>query len=299
MTVDTSGGVIIVGSYAGGPVDVGNHALPSPGGGDAFLVQLDGAGNHLASGVFGDDALRKGGEVVGSGAKLFASVTFDGTMTFDASPTFQVSSDGLGTNANSLTARLGPPFQFGAAYSFTGSEVIHVTHLALGASDLVHTDYCPDNAACIASALASNAAGEPLLGGRFKGTISGAALDGGTVTGGVDDDAYLMNLDALLNPEWLVAFGGSGTQEVTTIAAMPQTDDFVVAGTFSGSFTAPGQPPIAAVDQGSDVFVVRIGAAGNVVWARTFGGGGDDVGAQSPSTTTGTSSSPGTSTDRT
>jgi hypothetical protein len=319
MTVDTSGGVIIAGSYAGGPVDVGNHALPSPSGGDAFLVQLDGTGNHLASGVFGDESLQKGGEVVGSGAKLFASFTFDGTMTFDASTANQVSSDGIGANPNSLTARLGPPFQFGALFSFTGAEVTQVTHLALGASDsvitvgdwkngikpqsfgssynrgstlpglviarvlsggstdVVHVDYCPDNTTCIASALASNAAGEPLLGGRFKGTINGSVFDGGTITAGVDDDAYLIKLDALMNPQWLVAFGGSGTQEVTAIAAVPQTNDFVVAGTFSGSFTAPGLPAVAAVDQGFDVFVMRIGAAGSVVWAKTFGGGGDDI----------------------
>lgn len=319
MTVDTSGGVIIAGSYAGGPVDVGNHALPSPKGGDAFLVQLDGAGNHLASGVFGDDLLQKGGDVVGSGAKTFASFTFDGTMAFDASTANQASSDGMGANANSLTARFDPPFQFGALFSFTGTEVIQVTHLALGASDsvitvgdwkngikpqsyassynrgstlpglviarvlsggstdVVHVDYCPDSTTCIASALASNATGEPLLGGRFKGTINGLAFDGGAITAGVDDDAYLMKLDALMNPQWLVAFGGSGTQEVTAIAAVPQTNDFVVAGIFSGSFTAPGQPAVATVDQGSDVFVVRIGAAGNVLWAKTFGGGGDDV----------------------
>jgi hypothetical protein len=319
MSVDTSGAVIIAGSYSGGPVDVGNHALPSPRGGDAFLVQLDGTGNHLASGVFGDDALQKGGEVVGSAARIFASMTFDGTMTFDGSTGNQVSSDGTGTNANSLTARFGPPYQFGALFSFTAPEVTQVTHLALGAgdsvitvgdwkngikpqsyassytrgstlpglaiarvlnngsSDVVHLEYCPDNTTCIASALASNAAGEPLLGGRFKGTISGFAFDGGTITAGVDDDAYLIKLDAQMNPQWLVAFGGSGTQEVTAIAAVPRTNDFVVAGIFSGSFTAGGQPAVAAVDQGSDVFIMRIGAAGNVVWAKTFGGAGDDV----------------------
>jgi hypothetical protein len=51
----------------------------------------------------------------------------------------------------------------------------------------------------------------------------------------------------------------------------------VVASIFSGAFTAGALPAIAAVDQGSDVFVMRIGAAGKVLWAKTFGGGGDDV----------------------
>lgn len=149
--------------------------------------------------------------------------------------------------------------------------------LSGGNTDVVHVDYCPDNTTCIANALASNAAGEPLLGGRFKGTINGFAFDGGTITAGSDDDAYLIKLDALLNPQWLVAFGGNGTQEVRAIAAVPQTNDFVVAGIFSGSFTAPGEPPVGAVDQGSDMFVMRIGASGKVIWAKTFGGGGDDV----------------------
>ena len=314
MLVDPSGGVFVAGSYAGGPVDVGNHALPAPKGGDAFLVQLDGAGGHVQSKVFGDDTLQTGGEVAGSSARLYASLVFDGTLTFEGGR--QIGSQGNGNNPNSVAARFGPQLAFGDSYGFTGSESIRITHLALGASDtavvfgdwlnslqtgtastvtrnplhpglviarifgdgtadIVHTDSCPDDTSCYGSALATNAVGEALVGGRFIGTL--APVDGGASLTSTDDDAYLMKLDSLLVPQWRISFGGAGTQEVTAIAAVPKTSDFVVAGVFRGTFTPPGQMPIPATDAGSDLFVARIDGNGNVVWAKTFGGGGDDV----------------------
>lgn len=315
MLVDPSGGVIIAGSYAGGPVDVGGQALTAPRGSDAFLVQLDGAGSHVLSKVFGDAAFQAGGEVVGSTTKLFASFVLGGKITFAAGQ--EIASQGDGTNVNSAIARFAPQLQFDASYGLIGHNTLRITHLALGASDtvvtfgdwisaiqtgsassvtrnllhpglvvarilgasapdIVHTEYCPDGTSCTGSALATNPSGEALVGGRFTGTLGG--FDGGAgLTSTTDDDAYLMKLDSLLDPQWLVSFGGSGGQEVTAIAPVPKTSDFVVAGVFHGTFTPPGQTPIQATDAGSDMFVARVDGTGKVAWAKTFGGGGDDV----------------------
>jgi hypothetical protein len=317
MLVDPSGGIILAGSYAGGSVEVGGTALATPLGGDAFLVQLDGSGGHLFSKVFGDAALQMGGEVVGSTSKLYASFFFGGTILFDSVSGAKVVSQGGGTNANSAVAQFGPQLEFSAAFALSGPGPVRVTHLALGASgsvisfgdwnnaiqtgtattvtrdpshpglvvarilsdsapDVVHTDYCPDATSCSGSAIATNIAGEALVGGRFIGTISG--FDGGTgVTATADEDAYLMKLDSLLSPQWLVSFGGSGAQEVTAIAPVPKTSDFVVAGVFHGEFAMPGGMPIPATDAGSDLFVARVDGTGKVMWSKTFGGGGDDV----------------------
>ena len=316
MLVDPSGGVFLAGSYAGGPVDVGDHALPTPQGGDAFLLQLDGAGGHVQSKVLGDGALQTGGEVAGSATKLYASVVFAGTVTFEGGQ--QITSLGNGASPNSVAARFGPQLAFGDSYGFTGPAPLRVTHLAPGASDtavvfgdwinmlrtgaapnvarnplhpglvvarifggvgsadIVHTDYCPDGTSCIGSALATSSAGDALLGGRFLGTLAGVA-GGADLTATGDDDAYLLKLDSMLVPQWQLSFGGAGIQEVTAIASVPKTSDFVVAGVFHGSFTPPGQVPIQATDAGSDLFVARVDGKGSVVWAKTFGGGGDDV----------------------
>ena len=316
LAVDPSGSVIVAGTYAGGSIDLGNHPFAAPSGGsDAFLVQLDGMGLHLQSAAFGDQADQTGGEVVGTQAKLYASIDFAGTIAFPGSP---ITSAGMGTNPNSVTARFGPPFQFGALYGFASPSALHITHLALGASssvivfgdwtnsvepqslsssatrnplhpglvvariladtapDIAQTDYCPDGTSCVGNAIASNVAGEALIGGRFMGTIGG--IDGGAaVSTTADEDAYLMKLDAQLNRVWVASFGGAGVQDVTAISAVPKTSDFVVAGVFHGSFTPPGQTPIQATDSGSDLFVMRIGPTGDVIWAKTFGGNGDDV----------------------
>jgi hypothetical protein len=316
LAVDPSGGVIVNGTYSGGPIDLGNHPFAAPSGSsDAFLVQLDAMGMHVQSQAFGDQAAQTGGEVVGSAAKLYASFDFDGTINF---PSMPISSAGNLSNPNSVTARFGSQLTFGAYYGFLSASALHVTHLALGASDSVivfgdwtssikpqsvassqtrdvlhpglvfvrvlsgtaqdiaHTDYCPDGTSCVGNAIASNFAGEALVGGRFMGSING--VDGGAaITTTTDEDAYLMKLDAQLNRQWVASFGGAGAQDVTAIAAVPKTSDFIVAGVFHGSFTAPGKPAIQATDVGADLFVMRIGPTGNVIWAKTFGGNGDDV----------------------
>ncbi len=318
LAVDPNGGVIVAGTYNGGPIDLGNHTLPAPSGStDAFLVQLDVAGAHLQSKAFGDQATQTGGEVVGSAAKLYASFDFAGTIPFPNDP---ISSSGDGSNANSVTARFGSQLEFSGLYGFASSAALHIVHLALGAAssvivfgdwtsslkpqsfassqtrnplhpglvvarvladtgaaaDIAHTDYCPDESSCHGNAIAADVNGEALVGGRFAGSIGG--FDGGAaVTATADEDAYLIKLDAQLNPQWLASFGGSGVQDVTAIAAVPKTSDFVVAGVFQGTFTPPGKMPVVAVDSGSDVFVMRVGPTGSVIWAETFGGHGDDV----------------------
>jgi hypothetical protein len=315
LDVDPSGGVIVAGSFAGGPVDIGNHALPAPRGGDAFIVQLDGSGGHVMSQVFGDDMLQQGGEVAGSASRLYATFVYSGTLAFDGG--MPIPSKGMGNNPNSLATRFGPQLGFAEAFNFSSSESLRITHLALGTSDtaivfgdwtralqigsassitrnpihsglvvakvfasnsaldVVRTDYCSDNTSCFAGALATDLAGDMVVGGRFTGTIAG--VGGGPDVSTSDEDAYVMKLDSQLVPQWLFAFGGAGAQDVTAIAPVPKTSDFIVAGVFHGAFTAPGQMSVAAVDAGSDVFVARIDSKGAVLWVKTFGGGGDDV----------------------
>jgi hypothetical protein len=112
-----------------------------------------------------------------------------------------------------------------------------------------------------------------LAGGRYTGHI--AFPDGG-IDAPDDDDAYLMKLDAKLAIEWVVALTGAGVQETLAVASIPGSADFVAAGSFGGTFAAPGSPPVASKGE-TDIFVVRVDKSGTIVWSKTFGGAGADL----------------------
>jgi len=96
--------------------------------------------------------------------------------------------------------------------------------------------------------------------------------DGGYIVAGNvrlftnDTDGWILKLDAHGNIEWQKAYGGS---EIDLISSIQQTDDggYVVTGT-TKSFG----------EGGSDLWVLKLDAEGNVVWQKTYGGSGEDSG---------------------
>jgi len=78
-------------------------------------------------------------------------------------------------------------------------------------------------------------------------------------------DMYVVKLDSAGNVIWTKTIGGSNDDEAVSII---QSSDggYVVAG-WTGSFGAGG----------ADFFVVKLDSSGNVVWAKTIGGIGDDA----------------------
>ena len=316
MVVDPGGGVAIVGSYGFGAVDLGGGAaLPVPSGADAFLLRLDGNGAHVVSKAFTANADQYGASLVGSSETLYASFEVDGTMVFGAADSFTnggapgkfnaatvrfggtaVSSGrtsfGGGANVLVKSAALGSAssvVSFGdwedsltvnGASSVTRSSgktgLFIVRSFILSGADVVKTNLCDNGASCIADGIAANpATGELLAGGRYTGQIPGADGGAGVTTLQNDNDAYLLKLDANLGLQWVVALAGGGTQEVKAVTSLPGTTDFVVAGVFDGSLEVPGQATSTSKGM-TDSFVVRIDAAGKVVWARTYGGPGHD-----------------------
>jgi hypothetical protein len=113
----------------------------------------------------------------------------------------------------------------------------------------------------------------------YKGTDDDYALassvqqtsDGGYIvvgrTGSFDtgeDEIFLIKVDAKGNIQWAKTYGGKGSGEASSVQ---QTSDggYIVAGT-TDSFGAGGD----------DIFLIKTDAKGNVQWAKTYGGAGDD-----------------------
>ncbi len=94
---------------------------------------------------------------------------------------------------------------------------------------------------------------------------SGYAMAGTTrSSGNGSGDVYLVRADAAGNVLWEKTFGGSGYDEGR---ALLQASDggFIIAGA------------IESHDNGSDIYILKTDAAGNVVWERTYGGTYDDL----------------------
>uniref|UniRef100_A0A832MMH2 PEGA domain-containing protein n=1 Tax=Pseudothermotoga hypogea TaxID=57487 RepID=A0A832MMH2_9THEM len=95
--------------------------------------------------------------------------------------------------------------------------------------------------------------------------------DGGYIVAGYTwsssnrEEVYILKLDANGNKVWEKTFGGSYDDRAYCIQ---QTSDggYIVAG-YTKSFGAGGE----------DVYILKLGANGNKVWEKTFGGSSDDL----------------------
>jgi hypothetical protein len=77
-------------------------------------------------------------------------------------------------------------------------------------------------------------------------------------------DAFLIKTDAKGNIQWAKTYGGKGFEEASSVR---QTADggYIVVG-YTTSFGAGG----------SDIFLIKTDAKGNIIWSKTYGGTDDD-----------------------
>jgi len=85
--------------------------------------------------------------------------------------------------------------------------------------------------------------------------------------GGFDSDAWVVNLDSEGNIVWQKAYGGYDGS--SGFASIEQTSDggYIAAG--STSAAGGDAPPLKGI---ADLWVVKMGDNGNIVWSKTYGG---------------------------
>ncbi|OYU83133.1 MAG: secretion protein [Flavobacterium sp. BFFFF2] len=95
----------------------------------------------------------------------------------------------------------------------------------------------------------------------------------GDVTGyhdGDGGDVWVIKLSAIGDLIWQKSLGGTGNDYVTSILTT-SNGDFLVAGT---TFSNDGD--VSGNHGGSDCWVVKLSAVGDVMWQKTLGGSSDD-----------------------
>jgi hypothetical protein len=134
-----------------------------------------------------------------------------------------------------------------------------------------------------AYAITTDASGNVFTTGFFTGTVDfnpGAGTTELTSNGG-GYDVFVQKMDALGNFLWAKSFGGTGSaQDYGYGIATDASGNVYTTGFFSGfADFNPGSELYQLSSAGStDIFVQKLDALGNFVWAKSFGGASSDFG---------------------
>jgi hypothetical protein len=129
---------------------------------------------------------------------------------------------------------------------------------------------CDEN---MAYSVTSDGSGNIIVAGYFNTpTITFGST---TLTSAGVYDIFLVKYDASGNVTWAKSAGGTGADEAYTITT-DANNAILVAGRFSSSTITFGTTTLTNASSQNDVFVVKYDASGNVLWAKSAGGSGQD-----------------------
>ena len=258
ITTDANGNVYLTGSYQG-TVDfdpnAGTFSLTSNGSSDIFIQKLDANGNFIWAKSMGGTLGGESGSSITTDANgnVYLTGSYQGTVDFDPNAgTFNLTSNGnqdifiqkLDANGNFLWAKsMGSPlgYEYGFSITTSPSGNIYVT-------------------------------------GSYQGTVDfdpNAGIFNLTSNGG--QDVYILKLDANGNFLWAKSMGALET-DVSNCVTTDSFGNVYITGFFDGTVDFdPGSAIFnLTTNNQSDIFIQKLDAGGNFVWAISVGGAGED-----------------------
>lgn len=226
ISADTSGNVIVAGSFQG-TLDFGvGGNLVSTGGFDSFVAKLDPSGTPLWSIGYGGVGDEKSPDVaVDSAGDVFIASAFVGTVSLGGATLTSAGGNDF------LLAKLDPNGK-------------HVWSKRFGDAK--------DQVALTGPRVSVDAAGNVVMSGGFAGTMD---LGGGPLVSVGEDDVFV----AKFNPDgkhmWSRRFGDVKNQGSHGIA-VSGSENVVIAGNFAGTLDFGGAPLVSA--SGDGIFVAKL-----------------------------------------
>jgi len=258
VAVDGSGNEYVTGSFGNtadfdpGP-GVDNHT--SNGNGDVFLSKFDPSGNFLWAKTWGGNGVDLGqGVAVDGSGNVYVTGYFHDTVDFDPGPGVDNhSSDGL------YDIFLG---KFDSSGNFIWAKTWGGSSSELG------------------TGVAVDGSGNVYVTGWFNDTIDfdpGPGEDNHTANAFVD--VFLSSFDSSGNFQWAKTWGGIHG-DLGYGVAVDDLGNLYVIGVFTDTVDFdPGPSEDNHASNGSeDVFLSKFDSSGNFLWAKTWGGGSEDVG---------------------
>jgi len=257
ITVDASGNVYTTGSFHG-TVDFdpssGTYNLSSVGSFDIFVQKLDAAGNFLWAKSMGGTDFDFGNSVtVDASGNVYTTGSFQGTADFDpGSGTYNLSSVSF---SDFFVQKLDAAGNFLWAKSMGGSYEDRGHSITVDAAENVYTT------------------------GQFWGTVD---FDPSSSTYNLSSvgsfDIFVQKLDAAGNFLWAKSMGGS-SDDIGISIIVDATGNVYSTGNFQETVDFdPGSGTHTLTAENIDIFVQKLDAAGNFLWAKSMGGSSDDTG---------------------
>lgn len=302
---DNGGNTYVTGIYSG-TTTIGNTPCNSVGGSDIFFIKLDGAGNlvwvRTAGSPYSEYALSIATNSLGESALTghfihptlaFGTATLTNTGSqsyfvtkYDSNGNVMWATSGTGNGyprANGIALDASLNTYVAGTFSnqlVAGSNTVNAT----GANDVFIAKYSPlgnllwlmssgSTGTETANGIDIDPSGNIYLAGSVNGTVTGIGTT--TFNASPNADAYLAKFDSNGNFLWTQRIGANGTEIGYNIASY-STGAFLACSMLSTvvtigaqTFTLPANTECMAL--------VNFDSGGNVVYATTLTGGGDDV----------------------
>jgi len=258
IAVDSSGNTYTTGSF-NGTVDFdpgpGTANLTSAGGNDIFITKLDANGNYVWAKNLGGSSEEIGHSItVDSSGNTYTTGFFYSTADFDP---------------NSGVANL----------TSAGGTDIFITKLDAN-GNYVWAKNLSGISDDIGNRIAVDSSGNTYTTGSFNGT---ADFDPGpgvaNLTSAGINDIFITKLDA--NGDYVWAKNLSGiSDDIGYSIAVDSSGNTYATGYFSGTADFDPGPGVANLTSagGNDIFITKLDANGDYVWAKNLGGSNNDVG---------------------
>ena len=259
IAVDASYHVYTTGPF-GGTVDFdpgpGMEMITDLGDGDFFIQKLDSAGDFIwAKGIGGTGVDASIAIAIDPGGDIIISGVFEDTVDFDPGPGYYpLVSEG---NFDVFVLKLDPSGNFLWAKSWGG----------------IFQDFSWD--------LSVDDSSNILVIGTFSDTVD---FDPGPgvlqkVSRG-KRDIFVQKLDGSGNLKWSATMGGPGNETGYTIETDSMGNVYTTGGFewFADFDPGPAIRNLYAIGTGDDVFIQKMDAGGNYLWAKRIGNGNSDTG---------------------
>ncbi len=251
LALDAGGNMLLCGYYSGDVFSTGTTQLfnPTPGTNECFVLRTDAGGNAnwsirgMGGGADENLAMLADGNanVVTAGYFTSPSITFGNTTLHNAMPG---SSDIFLVKYDSLGSVLWADSSGG-----TGWETIYD--------------------------LATDGAGNIYACGAF--TSDSLVFGGHIIYNTGATDVFVVCYSPSGMASWAKSIGSNGIEEAYTICRTSGTDVFI-SGYFSGAELQLDNITLTNNSPGSsDIFLAKLNPAGNVTWAVSFGGSGNEA----------------------